>query len=998
MSHYNNSWGWLSDDNPIALSAADPRFAENVFCLFLTQALIIIALCNILGYTAQKLGQPKVVGELLAGVLIGPTAFQNIPHFTQTIFPPASKPFLSLISSFGLVSFLFLVGVETDTDLIVKHWKSVFLITVPPFTASFAVAVGVSKLIYDRLGNHDVAFTTFFVFVGTVMAVTSLSVLSRVLAEMGILSSRLGATTVAAGAANDTLGYCLLAVASSLAGGGKQIFALYQLLAFVAYLLVLIGLWRPFLFWLIKREGIDLSSDSKDRVPRWLILIAVLGGLFSAFISDIFGLHTLVGAFAYGVAIPHGRYGIAVTEAIETPIVSLLLPLYFGAVGLQIDFKTLDSGVTWGLIILLITASFITKAGTTTLFTKLAGMDWRQSMCVGALMQSKGVIEVVIGGIALQDGVIDTRIFSMLFFVFLFTTCTVRPLSRAIYLKQSEKEKMQSRSQISIPSAEGDDSEKPGEPYSTRGGRQSIFGITVALSSPTPSVGALMTLINMLGNKSSPTGDSSDKRPKITLDILRLLPVEYGPASILRLILSHDRVHDGLLQALKTLSDMHSVVSSRMLQAFSHRTMATRQIDNTGDGDILTATNRRMIETLLDAHQSALQRCSDSTLGKGAIVEGLVICPWEAPAHLVSSQSWLGSLLSTSSFANSANLGEDGLAWKATADSQAIPARLFRQRQANTAILVASNVLSHTHSPGSIPVDHELARSLRRLTGLPSSRKDQARRPRVVVPFFGGADDRAAVSLAQLIVQASAGGVDVVIVASQTADALGDAGAAAAQEHEHQSHPVAALRSQMDSTVPTEEQGVASTEDENQDTINLETIHQPEARHQDARFLFQHMGPPLEGVQESTDPDKTDAAEKQTDADVKCRSVDGAHFVSVRSKAERSSRMVEEILSAAMSFVDHKNQSDLVIVGRGKYGSRTAAFRSEIDRLRQYAQAASKEKQRALRHVQRDEAAEIQAMGRTLGSAAEGVLLYGLSDDGETGGCMLVVQAATQSA
>lgn len=318
---------------------------------------------------------------------------------------------MTLVSSFGLVTFLFLVGLETDTDLMIKYWKSVALIIVPPFALTFGVSCGVAKLIYDELTDQTVAFTTFMLFVATVMSVTSLSVLSRILAEMGILSTSLGATTVASGAGNDTLGYCLLAVASSLAGGGKQIFALYQLLAFIGWLVFLIVVWRPLLFRWIARAGVDMSPDSHDPVPAWLTLCAVLGGLVSALVSDMFGLHTLVGAFAYGAVIPHGRFGIAVTESVEQPIVTLLLPLYFGAVGLQIDFKTLNSGTAWGLIFLLVCAIFITKSSSTALCARISGMNWRQSMCVGALMQSKGVIEVVIGAVALQDGVISTQIF-----------------------------------------------------------------------------------------------------------------------------------------------------------------------------------------------------------------------------------------------------------------------------------------------------------------------------------------------------------------------------------------------------------------------------------------------------------------------------------------------------------------------------------------------------------------------------------------------------------
>lgn len=917
------------------------------------------------------------------------------------------------MSSFGLVTFLFLIGVETDTDLIVKNWKSVILITIPPFAASFAVSVGVAKLIYDTLTSQDVPFTTFFIFVGTVMAVTSLSVLSRVLAEMGLLTSRLGATTVAAGAANDTLGcvwmpctekrprmltivhatlhsYCLLAVASSLAGGGKQINALYQLLCFLAYLLVLIFIWRPILFWLIKRQGIDLSPDSNDYVPRWLILIGILGGLFSACMSDMFGLHQLVGAFAYGVVIPHGRYGIAVTEAVETPIVYLLLPLYFGAVGLQIDFTKLDTGVTWGLTVLLIAAIFITKAGTTTLFSRVAGLDWRQAMCVGALMQSKGVIEVVIGSVALSSGVIDTRIFSMLFFTFLFTTCTVRPLARAIYLKQAESERVAADAQTDKLSMAEKRSlhDEPSQTQTALGQQQTMLGITFALSSPNPSLGGLMTLMGLVGH---PPGVTSAVTPAtVALDILRILPLEYGPASILRLVFSSDQKHDGLLESLKTIAMFKSVRSSRSL--LSRPSQDVRVSDWTRsdqDGETLTVPDSQMIPTILQSHRRALLRCADTlTVGdkSTSVVDGLVICPWEAPAHVAHSQSLFSSLMPSSA----TDAGVDSRLWRASADAQAVPARLFRQHQIATGVLVDSSALASV-TRGRARRQQPRRSPLERLLQL--SQPGVPRKPRVVVPFFGGADDRSAVGLARTLAEASSGRIDVIIVAYQDVEVL--AGEADGSDQDVDGHtPAADVLSALQSAVATSQ---AEPEQEDQETINLKTIHQPEARQADARFLFQTVGVQNDTIEEeepraasSPSPAPTPVPADHDAPSV--RVVGGIRLVSL----SRKDSTVEGLLTATSSLLDRRRPSDLLIIGRGKQGSRAASFRADIDSLRQRAQDGDGQAATTWR-ISREEADEIRAMGRTLGAAAEGALVFGLSagDGAEGGASMLVVQAAT---
>ena len=214
VPYSSSSHGWIShhfspstSSSPLTFHPTDWRFEENGFALFLLQCIVILTFCNAFGYAFQRLlGQPRVVGDLLAGVVIGPTALGNVPNFSHTIFPAVQTPLLNLVAQTGLVVFLFLVGLETDTELMLAHWHSVLLITVPPFALTFGVAVGIARLFWDELTDGAQPFTTFFVFVGTVMAVTSLSVLSRVLSEMGILATKMGAMAIAAGAGNDTLG------------------------------------------------------------------------------------------------------------------------------------------------------------------------------------------------------------------------------------------------------------------------------------------------------------------------------------------------------------------------------------------------------------------------------------------------------------------------------------------------------------------------------------------------------------------------------------------------------------------------------------------------------------------------------------------------------------------------------------------------------------------------------------------------------------------------
>lgn len=181
--------GWISHSNPLTFDPQDVSNSSNGLALFFCQVLIILALCYILGTLFQKIGQPRVLGELLAGVVLGPTAFGNIPYFSSTIVPEASLPLLKLTSNIGLVFFILLVGLETDTDLIRKHAKRVALIALPGMAIPFAISVGLAKFLYDKSTDQSTNFSTFMLFVATVMAVTSLSILSRIISELKLLNT-----------------------------------------------------------------------------------------------------------------------------------------------------------------------------------------------------------------------------------------------------------------------------------------------------------------------------------------------------------------------------------------------------------------------------------------------------------------------------------------------------------------------------------------------------------------------------------------------------------------------------------------------------------------------------------------------------------------------------------------------------------------------------------------------------------------------------------------
>ncbi|TIA85380.1 hypothetical protein E3P99_04009 [Wallemia hederae] len=421
----SSMYGILAKQNPLN----DENSPVKNITVFLLQLIIIIILCRILSFGLKFIKQPPVVGEIIAGILLGPTAFGDIPGFTQTIFSSENRALLTLTSNVGLSLFLFLVGLETDIDLMKRLWKETLVTTIPGLLVPFGVSVGVSVLMYQMFADPSINFVGFFLFIATSMAVTALSILSRILVELNIISTKLGAIAIAAGVCNDAMGYILLAISTAVSSGGDQLNALWELLCLIGEVVFM---------WFVIRHIISYFYRKNEyRLTTGIATLTIVGALISSWFTDILGLHPMVGAFAFGACCPHEHdFPEKMTERIETPIMIFLLPLYFVASGLNTNFILLDSGKIWGLIVLLLVATFISKGGCTAVSCRMVGLPWRQAMCVAFLMQSKGVIELVILSVGLELGVISDLVYAQLVMVFILTTLTVRPLADWVYLNR----------------------------------------------------------------------------------------------------------------------------------------------------------------------------------------------------------------------------------------------------------------------------------------------------------------------------------------------------------------------------------------------------------------------------------------------------------------------------------------------------------------------------------------------------------------------------------
>ncbi|KAJ1025101.1 hypothetical protein NDA16_002608 [Ustilago loliicola] len=993
------NYGFLSHSDPLVFDPTNYIFMTNGFGLFLTQVIIIIILCQLLGKVFKLVGQPAVVGELLAGILLGPTAFGNIPGFTNTIVPKEALGLLKLMATIGLSFFLFLIGLETDTDLMAKYWQKVVLITLPGMTIPFGIAVGISRLIWQLETDQTVNFTTFFLFVGTVMAVTSLSVLSRIMAEMNILSTRLGCITIASGVCNDLIGYVLLALGSALGTGGKQINALYQLLAAAGYIAILWFVFRPIMNRLIVRSGFDMTTGAEDRVPEHLLVIALIGALISAFFTDAVGVHPIVGAFSFGVCCPHGNFAVKVTESIETLVMLVLLPLYFVTSGLSTNFKLLDDGTTWGLIVLLVVGIFVSKFSATAASAKLAGMTWRESMCVASLMQSKGIIEIIILNVALELEVVSPKVFAMLVVCFLCTTMSVRPLSRYVYFSTLAQ-------QGAVPEGQDEDekytdSNDEKHQSSQRGSgeqaQHSDFPITIAIASPSPATKTLMFLLNVLGQHqltghlmTNANDDEGSITGQIAVDLLRLLPIEYTTSSIMQLInYSEERHRDEMMESLKKVQQLCRVPTSATLareRRLGHFTVtvttpgAAINTETVLPPDTFIVPRHDMIKTIGQQNAKAQHRLGHLEQTASELGRGMALVTWEAHNSYGRGLSWLGAAAAASGLSFSKTVNEEDAAmsfWQANSDAQSLPARLFRslRKQCATGVLLDPSLSRISAMP--MPGQHltALRRELERSHGL--------RRPagarRIIVPFFGGADDRAAVEFLRRIVLTSNGGVQGLVIAFTNGASEVEEGKAQRSLAEDPLRAAAAAAMTNDNL---------AVDEEYIDSINLQTIYQQEAARVDARFLFHQQdastvatiksipeefvatGAPVESSNTQNEP----PTETQSPAP---HSEAGIVFINLPSTAETGNNPIRTMGKVLLPLLDE--QSDMVFLGRGKWNQRPKDFRSEVARMH-----ASEDK------ISEELREELRSVGGCLGAVTEGVMMLGLRS------CAVVVQAAQQ--
>ncbi|KAJ5556031.1 hypothetical protein N7513_003673 [Penicillium frequentans] len=379
--------GILQGGNPSHYDSSNP------IVMFIIQAGIIIILCRLVHWPLSKIRQPRVIAEVISGIILGPSVMGHIPGFTETIFPTASLPSLSVVANLGLIIFLFLVGLETDLRFLVSNWRVALSVSaagmILPFALGCAISYGLYNQFHDDPGTVPVAFGTYLLFIGIAMAITAFPVLCRILTELKLLGTNVGVIVLSAGVGNDVVGWILLALCVALVNAGSGITALYVLLVAAGYVLFLVFAFRPLIIRFLERTG------SLQKGPR--------------------------------------GFAIKLTEKIEDLVAALFLPLYFTLSGLSTNLGLLNTGTVWGYVVGIIAIAFTAKVAGGAIASRFCGMLWRESFAIGVLMSCKGLVELIVLNIGLQAKILSTQTFTMFVVMALVTTFMTTPLTVSLY-------------------------------------------------------------------------------------------------------------------------------------------------------------------------------------------------------------------------------------------------------------------------------------------------------------------------------------------------------------------------------------------------------------------------------------------------------------------------------------------------------------------------------------------------------------------------------------
>ncbi|KAG6919737.1 hypothetical protein DXG01_001571 [Tephrocybe rancida] len=693
--------GIISGDNPVTYLPADP------FRLWVIQLVIIISMTQFLALFLDRIRQPRVIAEVIGGIILGPSVMGRIPGFRNAIFPDSSLPGLTLTSTIGLIMFLFLVGLEIDTKIIKRNIVSATAISVAGLLLPLGLGAALGVGIYREFITPTVNFGYFLLFTAVAIGITAFPVLCRILTSLKLLDTTVGVVTLAAGVGNDVVGWILLALTVALVNASTGLTALYVLLVCVGYVVFLLYPGRWAYVWLARRTG----SMEQGAPTAGMMTLTLLIVFISAFFTDIIGVHAIFGGFLAGLIIPHENgYAISLVEKLEDLVIIIFLPIYFTLSGLRTNLGLMDNGKTWGYTVIICLVAFFSKFTACYAAAYATGFNWRESGAIGSLMSCKGLVELIVLNIGLQAGILDTRTFSMFVVHAIILTFITTPLTLLFYPE---------RYRIHAGSSERDGHNEEGGTGPRQSSDDEIKTRFALILDKIEQLPAAMTISQLL----QPNTASASTLTLTTTDEKAPEPISAGPPP----------VSINALRLIELTNRTSAVFKSKAVESLAYNDPVVSVFRTFGYLNRMHVSGALSVVEHHDFPSAIAKHVSESE-------SQMVILPWSRGATVVADESSPTGTLNPF----------DGVFHKASTHDQtssAIYSEFIR------------NVFSTSPSHVALFVDRGL-----------STLYHGSSTQHLLLPFFGGPDDRLALSFLVQLCRHSA--VQATVIRIQKADEI----------------------------------------------------------------------------------------------------------------------------------------------------------------------------------------------------------------------------------
>jgi Kef-type K+ transport system membrane component KefB len=404
---------------PTAISASPPGRLVHV----LLALAVVIVLARLVGLAFRRIGQPPVIGEIAAGILLGPSLLGRIaPDVSAFVLPGEIAPFLRVIAELGVIIYMFLVGIDLDIAHLRARTRSSIAVSHASIVTPFVMGIVLALWLYPHWGQQHIGFGVFALFIGVSMSVTAFPVLARILTDRELHTTPLGAIALACAAVDDVTAWCLLAllVGAVHAEPGTVIITLIFVAIFIAVVLLVL---RPAAQLLARR------CEQNNGLGQGAFAAVCVTALLAAVATESIGIHALFGAFLVGVIIPHdSRLAREIHAKLSDAVLVLLLPAFFAFTGMRTQIGLLDSWREWTACGVIIAVAACGKLGGSALAARVTGLGWRHSMALGVLMNTRGLMELIVLNVGLDLGVLSPALFTMFVVMALVTTAATTPM------------------------------------------------------------------------------------------------------------------------------------------------------------------------------------------------------------------------------------------------------------------------------------------------------------------------------------------------------------------------------------------------------------------------------------------------------------------------------------------------------------------------------------------------------------------------------------------